>query len=279
MERKSRKTRIAVCLLLATLSLGLSVYAAKEVNKYWVHDETRPLPTVVIPGEKPGEPPSDAIVLFDGENASGLVHDSGGKLTWHINKDDGYIVIPPKKEKAGGMRTEKSFGNCQLHIEWASPEVIEGSGQGRGNSGIYFMGKYEVQVLDSWTDNNYKNNKTYADGLAATIYGQHPPLVNVCRKPGEWQSYDIVFLRPIFDGDKVVRKARVTVLHNGAAVHNNLEIEGASAHKTVAKYKYHPDKLPISFQNHGNPVRYRNIWVRELAEEPYLIKGPTPVKE
>lgn len=271
MKVGSRVMKTVACVVLAALCFGVSVYAAKILDEYDVHDLNRPLPPVVSPGEKPGEAPSDAIILFDGEKAPGLVSGRGGKVKWYIK--DGYMEVPPKKEKAGGIRTKDAYGNCQLHVEWASPKVIKGSGQGRGNSGIYFMGKYEVQVLDSWTDNNYKNNKTYADGQAASIYGQHPPMVNACRKPGEWQSYDIIFLRPIFDkAGKVVRKARITVLHNGVVVHNNLEIEGETFHKKKARYSRHPDKVPISFQDHGNPVQYRNMWIRVLPEQPYLIK-------
>jgi len=266
-----KATRIAAVAALVASCIVLGVYAAGQAKKYSVHDMSRPLPPVVVPADEPGGPPSDAIVLFDGKNAPGLVSDSGGKLKWYIK--DGYLEVPPKKEKAGGIRTRDSYGNCQLHVEWAAPAEIKGSGQGRGNSGVYLMGRYEIQVLDSWTDNDYQNNRTYADGQAAAIYGQHPPIVNACRKPGQWQSYDIIFLRPIFDKDgNVVRKARVTVLHNGVAVHNNLELEGTTMHKKKAKYTPHPDKLPISFQNHGNPVRFRNIWVRELPEEPYLIQ-------
>jgi hypothetical protein len=137
------------------------------------------------------------------------------------------------------------------------------------------MDRYEVQILDSYTADNYNDNKTYADGQAAAIYGQHPPMVNVCREPGQWQTYDISFLRPIIDENgKVLRKARITVLHNGVVVHNNLEIEGTTSHKKKAQYRPHnpPDRGHIRLQDHGNPIRFRNIWIRELPEEPYLIK-------
>jgi len=269
MRARSRVMKVVACLVVGALCFSACVYAAKGIVKYDVHDMGRKRPAVVTPGEKPGDAPSDAIILFDGKNAPGLVSDKGGgKVKWKIQ--EGYMEVTKKE---GGIHTKKSFGNCQLHVEWASPAVLEGSGQGRGNSGIYFMGKYEIQVLDSWTDNDYKNNSTYADGQAASIYGQHPPLVNVCRKPGEWQSYDIAFLRPIFDdAGKVVRKARVTVWHNGVTVHNNLEFEGPTMHKKKTKYSRHEDKRPMSIQNHGDMVRYRNMWIRELPEEPYLIK-------
>ena len=271
MKVRSRAMRNVGWFVLAALCVSVSVYAAKEVTKYDVHDETRPQPAVVTPGEKAGDAPSDAIILFDGKSAPGLVSDKGGDVPWKIDKENGYMEIG-KKEQGGGIHTKESFGNCQVHVEWASPSPPAGSSQNRGNSGVYLMGRYEVQVLDSWTGNNYEDNKTYADGQAASIYGQHPPMVNASRKPGEWQSYDIIFLRPIFDKEgNVVRKARITVLYNGVAVHSNLEIEGATAHKVKAKYSPHPDEMPISFQDHSHPVRYRNIWVRRLPEEPYLI--------
>jgi hypothetical protein len=159
----------------------------------------------------------------------------------------------------GSIRTRQGFGDCQLHVEWAAPAEVIGEGQGRGNSGVFLMDTYEVQVLDGW------QNATYADGITAAIYGQYPPLVNACRKPGEWQTYDIVFYAPRFDQDgKLLRPARMTVLHNGILVHDNAELSGPTAHKARPPYQAHPDKMPISLQDHGNPVRYRNIWVREL---------------
>jgi hypothetical protein len=249
-----------VCLLF--LSFALSVGAGTGKDKYDVHDETRPRPLVMTAPEKPGQAPSDATILFDGTGLSEWASDSGGDAKWAVNKEQGYMEIP---KKAGGIHTKKEFGNCQLHIEWATPPPA-GSGQGRGNSGVFFMGRYELQILDSY------DNQTYADGQAASIYGQYPPLVNVCRKPREWQSYDVSFLRPIFDKDgNVVRKARITVLHNGVLVHNNVEIMGSTAHKIKAKYSSHRDKGPINLQDHGNPMRFRNIWIRELPEQPYLI--------
>jgi hypothetical protein len=161
--------------------------------------------------------------------------------------------------KTGSIRTKTGFGDCQLHVEWAAPTLVSGEGQGRGNSGVFLMDTYEVQVLDSY------NNVTYADGMAASVYGQYPPLVNACRKPGEWQIYDIIFHRPRYDaGGKLLAPARMTVLHNGVLVHDNVELTGPTAHKARPPYKVHPDKLPLSLQDHGNPVRYRNIWLRPL---------------
>ncbi len=267
---KASVMEVIVCIFLVLLVLGVSSYAAKETKKYEVHDKTRENPTVIKPPGRLGQPPSDAIVLFDGGDTSQWISEKdGGKVKWKI--ENGYMEV---LRKTGGIRTKKAFGNCQLHIEWCTPESIDPkvTDQKRSNSGVFLMDRYEVQVLDSYTENNYKDNRTYADGQAAALYGQHPPMVNVCRKPGQWQSYDISFLRPLFDkGGKLVRKARITVLHNGVVVHNNLEIEGTTFHKRKAAYRPHESGY-IRLQDHGNPVRFRNIWIRELPEQPYLIK-------
>ena len=263
MEQKSTLTKIAICLVVAALSLTVSSHAAKEQESWGVHDMNRPLPPVIKPPAQLGQPPSDAIILFDGKNMAEWQTDKGEEPKWKI--ENGYMEIV---KKGGSIRTKKSFGNCQLHIEWASPVPPTGTSQGRGNSGVFFMSRYELQVLDSYTEKNYEDNRTYADGQAAALYGQYPPLVNVSRKPGEWQSYDVSFLRPEFDNDgNLVRPARITVLHNGVVVHNNVAIKGATAHKQQAKYSRHEDKLPLSLQDHGNPIRFRNIWVRELPEQ------------
>ena len=159
----------------------------------------------------------------------------------------------------GGIQTREDFGDVQLHVEWMSPAPPRGTDQDRGNSGVFFMGMYEVQVLDSW------ENVTYADGQAAALYGQYPPLVNASRKPGEWQSYDIVFRRPRFDASgKVTSPARVTVLHNGVLVQDNVELTGPTGHYSRPPYAAHADRLPVSLQDHGHPVRFRNFWVRSL---------------
>ena len=259
MNRKSVVMKVVFCLLAVAVCVGVSSYAQKQQEKYAVHDETRPKPAVITPAAQFGQPPSDAIILFNGKDLSEWAGDKAGDAKWKV--ENGYMEV----NKAGGIHTKKSFGNCQLHIEWATPAKVEGSSQGRGNSGVFLMSTYELQILDSY------ENPTYADGQAASIYGQYPPLVNACRKPGEWQSYDVSFLRPIFDeSGKCVRPARITVLHNGVVVQNNVEIQGLTAHKQKAKYNRHDDKLPISLQDHGNPMRFRNIWLRELPEQPYL---------
>ncbi len=158
----------------------------------------------------------------------------------------------------GDIQTKQHFGDCQLHIEWAAPVEVKGESQGRGNSGVFLMGRYEIQVLDCYS------NVTYADGATAAIYGQYPPLVNACRKPGEWQTYDIFFVAPRFEGEKLVSPAYVTVIHNGVLVHHHQELLGSTGHKILPSYEPHPPKGPIRLQDHGNPVRYRNIWIRDL---------------
>jgi hypothetical protein len=198
--------------------------------------------------------PSDAIVLFDGTDFS----------AWKSQKDDsepkwklqdGYMEVVPK---TGRIETCQTFGSCQLHIEWCTPEIAAKPGQKRGNSGVFLMGKYEVQVLDSY------ENVTYADGQAGAIYGQNPPLVNACRKPGEWQAYDIIFHAPVFKGKKVVKPATITVLQNGVLVQDHWEIQGSTLHKKRSFYEKHPSKLPLVLQDHNDPVRFRNIWIRPL---------------
>jgi hypothetical protein len=230
-----------VPLLLVAVMISHSFAQEYQSGKVW------PEPKVVDPGP-PGGPPSDAIVLFDGKDMSAW---KGGDK-WQIA--DGVATI-----KENGVATKRSFGDCQLHIEWASPAKVKGDGQNRGNSGVYFMGKYEVQILDSY------NNPTYFDGQAAAVYKQHPPLVNASRKPSEWQTYDIIFMAPRFDSaGKLTKPAIATVFHNGVLVQNHFELEGGTAWDSAPKYEAHAEKLPLHLQNHGSPVRFRNIWIREL---------------
>ena len=224
----------------------------------------QPLPPVVTPGNPAGffAPPSDAVVLFDGSEQSFKTHwtdTKGNPSQWNVV--DGALE---SVKKAGYIQSKESFGSCQLHLEWASPAKASGEGQGRGNSGVFLMGQYEVQVLDSF------ENQTYPDGQAGALYGRSKPLVNACRKPGEWQSYDIVFHRPVFD-DKgaVVRRATFTVLHNGVMVQDHTVLSGGTGWMgphAASEYKAHADKLPFALQDHGNPVRYRNVWIRELKD-------------
>lgn len=224
-------------------------------QKWRVHDVSRTRPHMVTPGAQYGQPPSDAIVLFDGKDLSKWV--TPGKMTepkWKV--ENGYMEVVPG---TGSIVTREKFGDMQLHLEWATPTVITGKGQLRGNSGIIFMTRYEVQVLDSW------DNPTYADGQAGALYGQWPPLVNASRKPGEWQTYDIVFEAPRFEGDKLVKRACVTVFHNNVLVQHREEFIGTTPHARVGTYTPHPAEEPLLLQNHKFPVRFRNIWVRRLA--------------
>ena len=225
--------------------------------KWRVHDVDRPAPTLVTPGATPGAAPSDAIVLFDGKDLSKWAQrgPAGESVDSKWPVRDGYFETGAK---TGSMFTRESFGDIQLHVEWAAPPVATGTSQGRGNSGIIIMGRYEVQVLDMY------NNRTYADGGAASLYGQWPPLVSAPRPPGEWQAYDIVFEAPKFEGDKLVKPAYATVFWNGVLAHHRQELKGPTAHRTAPKYAAHAPELPLTLQDHSNPVRYRNIWIRRL---------------
>ncbi len=228
-------------------------------SKWRVHDGNRPQPRVVTPGtfstqDQPGVPPSDAIILFDGTDLSRWVSSrDGGEARWKV--ENGYMEVVAG---TGDIETKEHFGDCQLHLEWCAPAEVRGEGQGRGNSGVFLMGLYEIQVLDCY------QNPTYPDGTTAAIYGQYPPLVNACRKPGEWQTYDIIWEAPRFDGDRLVRPAYVTVLHNGIVVHNHTPLIGPTTHRQVLPYKPHPPVGPLRLQDHGDPVRFRNIWYRVL---------------
>lgn len=250
----------AAGLISLAFAAGLGLSAVSQVQPITLQD-LKPFdppakePVVITPGAKVGDAPSDAIVLFDGKDLSGWKSlRDGSDAKWVIR--DGYMEVT---RGTGDIATKQEFGDCQLHIEWATPAEVKGNDQGRGNSGVFLMGHYEIQVLDSY------NNKTYFHGQAGSIYKQHPPLVNVSRKPGEWQTYDIIFAKPEFDEmGKVTKRARATVLHNGVVVQNNAEIYGETWHDKPALYIKHSDKGPLKLQDHGNPVRFRNIWVRPL---------------
>jgi hypothetical protein len=207
-----------------------------------------PEPKVVDPGPV-GGPPADAVVLFAGKDLSAW---KGGEK-WLI--EDGVAVAK------SAVSTKQAFGDCQLHLEYAMPTPPRGNGQGRGNNGIKFMGRYEVQILDSY------ENKTYRDGMCAAIYKQRPPMVNVCRPPGEWQSFDIVFEAPRFASDgQILRPAYLTVFHNGVLVQNHVALEGQTAYDRPPFYVRHPERLPLVLAYHGDPVRFRNIWIRDIVE-------------
>jgi len=235
-----------ISLTLATWALSNTLVDEYKSGINWAE------PVVVNPGPV-GGPPSDALVLFDGNSLEAW---QGGEH-WQIH--DGYAVADK-----GGINTKAQFGDCQLHLEWASPAKVEGEGQGRGNSGVYLMGRYEVQILDS------HQNKTYFDGQAGSLYKQTPPMVNASRPPGEWQSYDILFTAPRMDAQgQVTTPAFITVLHNGVVVQNHFELKGGTFFERPPAYDQpHPERGPIHIQFHGNPVRFRNIWIREIKPAP-----------
>jgi hypothetical protein len=250
---------------LLIIRTGLLLAAASQVcyaqvqTTWKIHDPNRPLPPVIEPGtssaqDSPGRPPSDAVVLFDGKDLSKWAHKDGSAAKWKV--ENGYAEVVAK---TGYIYTREAFGDCQLHVEFTEPLPAKGESQDRGNSGVFLQGLYETQVLDSY------QSKTYADGQAGAIYGQYPPLVNASRPPGQWQVYDIVFHGPRFDKDgKLLRPARETVFHNGVLVQDNVELTGPTAHGKRPPYEPQPEKLPVALQDHGHPVRYRNIWIREL---------------
>jgi hypothetical protein len=250
----------AVALTAQDHSLGYDNTPFLPGAKWRVHDISRPHPPVVTPGAENSAPPSDAVVLFNGKDLSQWVTYLRGQQTtpkWKVQ--DGYAEVV---DHAGSINTKEKFGDVQLHIEWASPAEISGTSQNRGNSGILFMGRYEIQVLDSY------QNPTYADGQAAAIYGQYPPLVNASRKPGEWQTYDIVFEAPRFEGDKLTRPAYATVFQNGVLVQNHEQLFGDTPHAKLGTYRPQGPEESLQLQNHHCAVRYRNIWIRRIKGRP-----------
>ena len=260
--RRSSPTGFPIFTAGVWLLIGLSIgQASGQPGSGWkAHDHNRPRPPVVLPADQSltVAPPSDAVVLFDGTETSlaNWQAEDGGPTKW-IVRDGAMYAVPG----SGYAFSARAFGDCQLHVEWATPTLAEGKGQGRGNSGVFPMSLYEVQILDSY------DNDTYPDGQAASIYGQYPPLVNASRPSGEWQVFDIVFRRPRFRPDgSVDHPARMTVFHNGVLVHNNRELVGPTNWLIHDPYQPHADKLPLSLQDHGNPVRFRNIWLREFPE-------------
>lgn len=243
-----------------SVQLSLSVLGLVAVTSSAAAQEPGPFPapksepTVVTPGKTNADPPADAIVLFNGQNLSRWQSADGSAAKWRVT--DGYAEVVPG---AGDILTREKFGDAQLHIEWATPAVVKGEGQDRGNSGVFLMERYEVQVLDSY------HNRTYYHGQAGSIYKQHAPLANASRKPGEWQAYDIVFRAPRFDDQgKVIERARITVFHNGVLIQNNAEIYGITYNDRPSIYIAHSAQEPLRLQDHGNPTRYRNIWIRRL---------------
>ena len=252
------------CLAITLLASGIALAQAPSSNlgytdtpmlpglPYHVHDPARPYPPVVTPGAQVGAASSDATLLFSGTDLSQWTI---GKQAWKV--ENGYVEVVPG---GGDMRTKATFGDVQLHVEWAAPAIVRNSSQNRGNSGIFLQGRYEVQVLDS------SDNPTYADGQAGAIYGQWPPLVNPVRKPGEWQAYDIVFEAPRFDGRTLTTPAYLTVFLNGVLLHHHTEVMGPTVHRALASYVPQPPEDALVLQDHQQPVRYRNIWIRRFGQ-------------
>lgn len=262
--------KFSAVLLGALLALSTS----QAQNEKWLpNDVNRPVPAVITPGVTSAGAPSDAIVLFDGKDLSAWEGADGNAAKWKLA--DGAIEIAPR---TGSIHTKQAFGDCQLHIEWKEPSPAQGTDQERGNSGIMLMSTYEIQVLDM------DGNKTYADGGAGSIYGQYPPLVTATRKSGEWQAYDIIFRRPRFDSAGHLQSpARITALLNGVLVQDNVAPTGPTAFHDRPPYMPGPEKYPLTLQDHGAPVQFRNIWIRELpdrepdlhfsADEPIVLKA------
>jgi len=254
---------VALAMVLTLMTTAQPLPSSQDdLQKWGPNDRNRPEPPIITPGtastqDQPGKPPSDAVVLFNGKDLSNWVSvKDGSPAIWTVG--DGYFATVPG---TGYIRTVVAYGDCQLHVEWSTPDPPRGTDQDRGNSGVFLQGLYEIQVLDSY------NNVTYADGEAAAVYGQHPPLVNAARPPGVWQTYDIVFHGPRFDskGD-VTRKANVTVFYNGVLVQDHVELTGPTQHHQRPPYHVMPEKLPLALQDHNHPVRYRNLWIRELKD-------------
>lgn len=250
MSRRLFSTWLGICLLIASvcgMAAEISNRERARVTELW-----EPVPPVVTPGESVAAP-SDALVLFGGDNLDQWQAEQGGDATWKV--EDGIVTAVPG---TGDIKTRQSFTDVQLHIEWRTPAKISGEGQGRGNSGVSLMERYEIQILDSF------DNPTYVNGQAGSVYKQHIPLVNASRAPGEWQSYDIIFVAPRFnDNGRIAEPARVTVLHNGVLIQNNVPVQGTAVNVGTPSYKAH-GAAPIRLQDHRNPVSFRNIWVRQL---------------
>ncbi|HEV2348874.1 MAG TPA: DUF1080 domain-containing protein [Terriglobia bacterium] len=268
--RKFISTAVSLAVAAVFMMANISYFTGSRVaaqtvvttpGGWKIHDRNRPQPVVITPGEcstqnHAGRPPSDAIVLFNGKDLDNWESINGGPAKWTVG--DGYFATVPK---TGNIRTKASYGDCQLHVEYMPPYPPHGEDQDRGNSGVFLHSLYEVQVLDSY------HSITYPDGQAAAIYGEYPPLVNACRPPGQWTTYDIIFHGPRFDaGGKLTRPATMTVLHNGVLVQDHVTLTGPTEHMKRLPYQVTPEKLPLMLQDHNHPVRFRNLWIRELSE-------------
>ena len=239
-------------LFIISISCLLTVSILGQIKDPVATEVWDPTPRVVIPGQD-ASPPSDALILFDGKDGHQWSHADGSPIKWVIS--DGIMTVRPG---TGPIFTKEKFGDCQLHIEWRAPEVIEGEGQGRGNSGVFLQNRYEVQILDSY------DNRTYSNGQAGSIYKQAIPLVNAMQPPGKWNTYDIIYKAPRFNDDGImVAPAYVTVLHNGILIQDHFEVKGSTEYIGLPKYIAHGDDV-IQLQDHANPVSYRQIWIRRL---------------
>jgi hypothetical protein len=253
--------RPVALLAIALAFCGAIALAAYQVDTRWkIHDRSRPMAPEITGAtsstqEKAGEPPSDATVLFNGKDLSNWESLKGGDAQWKVG--DGYFEVAPG---TGDIRTKQAYGDAQLHVEWSAPNPPRGEDQDRGNSGVYLLSLYEVQVLDSY------HSKTYADGQAGALYGQYPPLANPIRPPGEWNFYDIIYHGPRFSGTKVTRPMTVTLFFNGVLVQDHVRLTGPTEHMKRPPYKPHPEQMPLRLQDHNHPVRFRNLWIRELKE-------------
>jgi Domain of Unknown Function (DUF1080) len=274
---KSRFNRLVIIAVLGSAAVvaaatqqGLGYKGTPQIpgTSYCVHDADRPQPHVVEPGasfSQKAAAPADATVLFDGKDLSHWTNGRGQPSGWRVDSDEGFME---STRGAGGIRSKDTFADFQLHLEFATPTPARGTGQNRGNSGVLINGMYEIQVLDSYQD------KTYPDGQCGAIYGQTPPLANVCKQPGDWQTYDIIFESPRWDDkEALIKKANVTVIQNGVVLHHKREFIGATdgvggvPHTALGAYlKPHAPEVFLELQDHGNPVRYRNIWVRPLGD-------------
>jgi len=246
------KQKLIVLLLITVITNAVAQQKQGDpaLTEIW-----NPVPKIITPGKLSTDPPSDAIVLFGKSKDSVLWESKTGKAFNWKAVDDHFTVVP----FSGDLHTKQSFGDCQLHIEWRTPAEVTGEGQGRGNSGVFLMSLYELQVLDSY------NNVTYSNGQAGSIYKQHMPMVNVSRPPGEWQTYDIIFTAPQFYADGMLKSAaRITVSQNGVLIQNNVELWGPMQFIGIPKYEKHEAKAPLLLQDHHNTVSFRNIWIREL---------------
>lgn len=267
----TKRTKPLLLSMTALLGLGICLLALSATAAEYLNGIRWEQPAIVAPGETDRDPPSDAVVLFDGTDLS---HWNNAER-WSIENGD---LIAGR----GKLVSKESFGDCQLHLEWSAPTPPRGNGQGRGNSGIFFMDKYEIQVLDSY------DNETYYDGQAGAIYKQTPPAANAMRKPGEWNTYDVFWTAPRYEGDQLVSPAYITAMHNGVLILNHFELQGDTPYHRPPAYTPHEPTGPISIQDHGNPVRFRNIWVRnfkpaagEQVRTPYIKSGDkeTPIED